>query len=142
MGIFTDSSTSGIEVTLKNPDVLQEAFIYDELSHRLTEEEKADFINTEAADMLIREGLIGKNTLVRLSKNDDLTRRVTMASYQLAKENNDPLWDKLVKNRVMERKLIGQIRNKYSGKSSRAAKVAQKEYLKTNKITSSIFPLR
>lgn len=140
MGIYSNSSTNGIEVELNDPDVLQEAFIYNELNNRLTDEEKKEFINTESAQMLMNEGLIGRNTLVRLSKNDDLSRRITMSAYQLAKEQKDPLWDKLVKNRVMERKLINQIRTKYNGKSARAAKVAQKEYLKTNKITSAIFP--
>ena len=57
-----------------------------------------------------------------------------MAAMQLAKDHNDPLWDKLAVNRVRERDLLSKITTKYGAKAQRVAKMGQKEYLKHNKI--------
>ena len=46
--------------------------------------------------------------MVRLSRQDDMARRVKIAAYQLAKDKKDPLWTKLVLNRVKERQLIAK----------------------------------
>jgi hypothetical protein len=53
-----------------------------------------------------------------------------MAAFSIARSKKDPLWTKLVKNRVQERKLIGAIVKKYGGKAEKAAKVGQRNYLK------------
>ena len=74
--------------------------------------------------------MISRRTLVRLSKKDDLARRVKMAAFQVAKEKKDPLWTKLVKNRVIERALIKKIVQKYSNMAVRVAKAGQRDYLK------------
>lgn len=128
MSIFGTGGGS-IEGELKNPNELLEAFIYDELS-QLTDEDKEVFVNSEEARVMEEAGIIGRRTLVRLSKNDDLARRTKMASFQIAKENNDPLWDQLVKNRVKERMLINKIVSKYGSRATRAAKLGQKDYIK------------
>ena len=67
---------------------------------------------------------------MRLSKQDDETRRVKLACYQLAKEAHDPNFDKMIKYRALWKKYRGVIFQKYSNKATRVAKVAQKEYLK------------
>ena len=115
---------------------LQEAYIYDELS-RLSDEKRKEFLESEQCKSMQEAGLIGRKTLVRLSKSDDMERRITMAAMQLAKDHNDVLWDKLAANRVRERDLLNKITTKYGAKAQRIARMGQKEYLKTNKILGS-----
>lgn len=114
---------------VENVDELFEAFVAYELA-MLTPEQFKAFTESEECQAMVEKGLIGRNTLVRLSKNDDLTRRTKMAAFQIAKEKNDPLWEKLVKNRIKERQLISQIVKKYGNKGQRAAKVGQRDYLR------------
>ena len=102
-----------------------EACIVDEVSH-LSDEKIQEFCQSPEAEALVEAGVMRKKTLVRLSKKDDFSRRRTMAAFTIAREKKDPLWSKLVKNRVQERKLIGEIVKKYGGKADRVAKAGQK----------------
>ena len=106
-----------------------EACIVDEVSH-LSDEKIQEFCQSPEAQALVEAGVMRKKTLVRLSKKDDFSRRRTMAAFTIARDKKDPLWAKLVKNRVQERKLIGEIVKKYGGKADKVAKAGQKEYLK------------
>ena len=106
-----------------------EACIVDEVSH-LSDEKIQEFCQSPEAEALVEAGVMRKKTLVRLSKKDDFSRRRTMAAFTIAREKKDPLWSKLAKNRVQERKLIGEIVKKYGGKADKVAKAGQKEYLK------------
>ena len=106
-----------------------EACIVDEVSH-LSDEKIQEFCQSPEAEALVEAGVMRKKTLVRLSKKDDFSRRRTMAAFTIARDKKDPLWAKLVKNRVQERKLIGEIVKKYGGKADKIAKAGQKEYLK------------
>ena len=106
-----------------------EACIVDEVSH-LSDEKIQEFCQSPEAEALVEAGVMRKKTLVRLSKKDDFSRRRTMAAFTIAREKKDPLWSKLVKNRVQERKLIGEIVKKYGGKADKVARAGQKEYLK------------
>ena len=128
MGFFSTDSGS-MSGSLKNENELMEQYIYDEVS-MLTDEDKQAFIESAEAKVLQEKGLISRKTLVRLNKNDDLTRRTKMAAFQIAKENKDPLWAALVKNRIKERILINKIATKYASKSKVAAKKGQREYIK------------
>ena len=111
------------------PEGFLEQCIVDEVSH-LTDEQIQEFCNSPEAEQMVQEGTMRKKTLVRLSKKDDMSRRRTMAAFSIAREKKDPLWTKLVKNRVQERKLIGEIVKKYGGKADKVARAGQKEYLK------------
>ena len=92
-----------------------------------SDEEKRELL--ENADVLMEAKKISRRTIVKLNKNDDLTRRTSMAALQLAKDNNDTLWKKLVKNRVQERKLLGAIKKKYANKAQVAARQGQRMYV-------------
>lgn len=128
MGIFSPNSMV-MENELKDTNELLEAYIYDELS-RLSDEKREEFVQSEAAQAMLESGLISRKTLVRLSKNDDLERRIGMAAIQLSKEHDDVLYDQLVKVRIKERELLEKINNKYANKATRVAKIGQKDYLK------------
>jgi len=126
MGLY---STGEQEPGVQDRQALVEYFMYDELSH-LPDDKKQEFLASEHCAAMLEAGTFRKKTLVKLSKNDDLSRRMKMAAFQLAKEKNDPLWDLLVKNRIKERDLIGKISNKYASASARDAKLGQRDYLK------------
>ena len=126
---FNAKSSSTMEGTLKNENELLEQYIYDEVS-MLDDEGKKAFIESAECKVLQEKGLISRKTLVRLSKNDDLTRRTKMATFQLAKERKDPLWAQLVKVRIKERMLINKIFQKYQSKGGIVAKKGQRDHLK------------
>lgn len=121
---------------IKDIEAFEEACIYLELMELPAEERMAVVESAEFA-LAEQKGLIGKKTIVRLKLGDDLDRRETMAAFQLAREADDPLWEKLALNRVKERDLIGKIRTKYGSRASREAKKSQKDYVK--KIKSGQF---
>lgn len=87
---------------------------------------------TESAEVqaLVEARKMGKNTFVRLGKNDDLTRRAHLAAIIIAKEKNDPLFHQLALNRVKERKLRNAIFNRYGNKAELVAKRSQKQHIK------------
>lgn len=129
MGIFGNGSTLVMENELKNQEELLEAYIYDEIS-RLSDEKREEFVNSQEAQGMLEAGLISRKTLVRLSKNDDLERRIGMAAIQLSKESDDALYDQLIKVRIKERELLDKINAKYVNRATRVAKIGQKDYLK------------
>lgn len=92
--------------------------------------EKEAFMESAECQEVISEGLIGKNTFIQLSKLDDAERRIKMASYQLARENNDPKWTQMIMHRTKEKELGREIKKKYYSKAKAMAKVSQKEYIK------------
>ena len=89
-----------------------------------------EFCNSEEVQALVEARKMPKKTFVRIGKDDDSTRRTNMACLILARENKDPLFDKLAKNRVQERKLRNQIYRRYKNKAIRIAKLSQKEHIK------------
>ena len=104
-------------------------FIADEVAH-LPEEKIKEFCQPGGVgEQLVKEAKMSRKTLVRLNKQDDLTRRTKMGALLLAKEKKDPLYDKLVKNRMMKRQIVDKIMQKYGHKGKQVAKQAQAEYL-------------
>lgn len=130
MGIFSTGSVEpSLETVFENPNALLELFIVDEVS-QLTDEKIQEFCKPGGVgETLVSEGVMKNKTLVRLSKKDDLSRRAKMAALRLAEEAGDQLWDKLVKNRIKERELIGKIVQKYGTKGEKVAKKQQQEFL-------------
>ena len=92
-----------------------------------------EFANAESTLALLEARKMAKKTFVRLGKDDDLTRRTKLGCLILARENKDPLFDKLAKNRVMERKLRNAIYKRYMNKATRLAKISQKQHIKDMK---------
>lgn len=127
--IFESSENSIIAEEFRDPSMLEEVMIADEIS-RLPEEKIKEFCQEGGVgEQLVQEGKLRKKTLVRLSKQDDLTRRTKMGALLLAKEKKDPLYAKLVKNRQQKKDLVSKIMKKYGTKGQRVAKQAQSEYL-------------
>lgn len=132
MGIFS-SNVLNESVEDLEPDLIdefQEAWIAEQVSRAGSEMIQEFCAPGGDGELLVEARKMRKKTLVRLSKNDDLNRRETMACLVLAKRNKDPLWTKLSLNRVKEKQLLGKIKQKYSSKGTKLAKAGQKEYLK------------
>ena len=113
-----------------NSNSLLELYLVDDILKGTSEEIK-NFCESEEAQILIEKQVLNKPTLHRLSKEDDLKRRVKLTSYQLAKDSNDPNWNKLVKYQKLRKQYAQNILNKYGNKAERIAKIAQKNYIKT-----------
>lgn len=92
----------------------------------------------ETANALLEARKMSKKTLVRLGKNDDLTRRINMGCLILAREKKDPLFNKLALNRVKERDLRKKIFKKYHNQAKRIALVSQRKHIKDMKKMPSI----
>ena len=129
MGLYTNERLSQdlreTQVSL-NMDELQEAFFYDD-HYADSDSEKRELL--EEADVLMEAKKISRRTIVKLNKNDDLTRRTGMAALQLAKDNHDALWNKLVKNRIQERKLLAAVKKNYATKAQIVARQGQRMYV-------------
>lgn len=138
MGMFsTGMITESIETAFSDPNAIISQMIEMEVS-QLPQEKIEEFCAPGGVgETLVQEGKLYKKTLVRLSKKDDLSKRKKMIALNLARENNDPLWDKLALNRVKERELISKIMAKYGNKSQKLAVKAQKDFLKGGTLPKS-----
>ena len=112
-----------------NMDELVEMYFVDDISRMSTAQIK-EWCESDQAKALVEKAVLTKPTMMRLSKQDDETRRVKLACYQLAKEANDPNFHKMVKYREMWKKYRGLIFQKYANKATRVARAGQKEYMK------------
>ena len=130
MGLYTNNQLLSEERDIEmnfNMDELQEAFFYDE-HYSDSDDEKRELL--EQADVLLESKKISRKTIVKLNKNDDLTRRTHLAALQKAKEMGDADWEALRKNRIKERQLLDRIYKKYANKVKRDAIKSQKRLIK------------
>lgn len=126
---YMNSNRGLIEENFKDPNEVIGLLVVDEVS-QLSDDAIQEFCKAGGVgEQLVQEGKLKKKTLVRLSKKDDLSRRTMMMAMKLAKDANDPLFDKLALNRVKERELLDKIYKKYGNKGTKLAKAAQTEYL-------------
>jgi hypothetical protein len=121
------------EFTFNDDDAMRlaEAFFYMEVAGMPQHLRESLLGNEDIMDCLTEGGLVGKHTVIRLNKLNDMDRRITMAAMNIARDKNDPLFEKLRINRVKERELLSKIRKKYSTPATKQAKQAQKIYIKT-----------
>lgn len=131
MNLYGTNDSKSIE-DIASSNAIMEAFLVDDMLHG-TSEQIATFCESEEAKVLMEKSVLNKPTLIRLSKTDDQKRRIKIIAYQLAKEANDPEWNKMKKYTALRKQSIRKIMNKYGKKAQRIAKVAQKEYIKKSK---------
>ena len=113
-------------------DALVEAFLIDDLSHNYGEDTIKEFCAPGGIGEALLEAkvLSNKRTIVRLSKETDLERRKTIAAIQMARAKHDPLYNKLVKYKVLSKQARAKITAKYGSKAAKAAVIGQKNYVK------------
>ena len=105
-------------------DALLENMLIDQMN-RMTDEEFSAY--TESADFqnLVEAGVLGRRSVVKMTRKDDLNRRIHLASIQMAREQGDADWEALRKNRVNERRLLKKIYTKYANRVRRDAMQSQ-----------------
>jgi len=110
-------------------DALLENMLIDQMN-RMTDEEFQAY--TESADFqnLVEAGVLGRRSVVKMTRKDDLNRRIHLASIQMAREQGDADWEALRKNRVNERRLLKKIYTKYANRVRRDAMQSQKRLIK------------
>ncbi|MBR6289419.1 MAG: hypothetical protein IKR19_08790 [Acholeplasmatales bacterium] len=131
MNLYGSTHISSLD-EMANDDAILEYFIIDDVL-RGNQEQVKNFCESEEAKILMEKQVLNKPTLHRLSKQDDLKRRIKLMAYQLAKINNDPLWAKLVKFQKLKKETAQKILDKYGTKAERMAKIAQKNYIQKAK---------
>ena len=137
MGMYgrRSSSVDEHEFDNINMDEYMQECIFIEFS-QLPDNKLKEFLEGEAK-VLEEAGIIGKNTMVRLSKADDLTRRIKMAAVQVARDNNDSLWKMWDNYTSKKNELEAKILQKYNMTAAKMARVGQKDYLKTHRISNT-----
>ena len=110
----------------------REAVIWDELMRAMPiKEEFEQFLKSDTAQAMYDKGIITEaNSVVVLSKLDDLSRRTKSAAIYLAQQKNDILWKQWKKHKAKEKALEEKMEAKYGMLASKTALKAQKEYIK------------
>jgi hypothetical protein len=129
MGLFGASQMLS-EQQIANSNEVLEMFYVDDIM-RMNSDQILEFCNSEEAKILEEKAVLKKPTMVRLSKADDMKRRTKMMAYQLAKDANDPQWNKLKKYTSLRKECISKIMTKYGPRAEKLAREAQKNYIKT-----------
>jgi hypothetical protein len=129
--LYGTSHIASIEEAASS-DALLEAYLVDDIMHG-SEEQIKQFCESEEAKILVEKAVLKKPTLIRLSASADFKRRVKLTAYQLAKDNKDPNWAKLVKYQGLKKQYAQKILTKYGKKAERIAKLQQKAYIKNAK---------
>ena len=122
--LYGTSQIASVE-EIGNSDALFEAFLIDDIMRGSSDDIK-NFCESEEAQILVEKQVLNKPTIHRMSKADDYKRRVKLASYQLAKDANDPLWTKLVKYQKLKKEFAYKILTKY-GKKAKSVKATASE---------------
>lgn len=135
MSLYGASSITSLE-TFANSNTVLEMFFVDDLL-RLNSDQRKQFCESAEAKILEEKAVLKKPTMMRLSKDDDMKRRIKLIAYQMAKDANDPEWEKLKKYTALRKESIAKIMKKYGAKAERAAKIAQKNYIATAQKVSS-----
>ena len=110
-------------------DSLLETYLVD-LMDRMSDEQLKAYAESQEFQDLLEAGVAGRRSITRLNKQDDLTRRVNLASIQKAREMGDANWEALRKNRIRERELLDKIYKRWGNQVRRDAIASQKRLIK------------
>ena len=132
--LFNAEQIEGIAENFEDLALSQvvESFIVDEVCKMNDEDVKA-WCESEECQALIEANVLRKGTAVRLGKADDFKRREKIAAYALARQANDPLYQKLLRSRAAWKMYSNKIMAKYGTKANRLAKKGQAAYMKDYK---------
>lgn len=110
----------------------REACIWEEVTLACggREEEVRQFLCSDEAKAMMECGYITEaNSVVVLSKLDDLSRRTKLAAFEFHKNKNSGYWKKYSKIKALERELEDKMMAS-APMAEKQAKKAQKEYIK------------
>lgn len=114
---------------IEDANSLIEAFIYDTITSQ-GEEYTKQFLESAECKALQEAGVLGKKTIVRMTKVDDLSRRIKLAALQKAKEDRDPNYLMLKKVIAKKKDLSSKIMSKYASRVKNDAIKSQRALMK------------
>ena len=131
MGIYSNSAED-YEVDM---NALIEAFLIDDLTHNYGEDTIQEFCAPGGVGEALVEAKVfaNANTVNRISKKDDYTRRVVITAINMARQHKDPLCAKLVKYQLLRKQARKKIVEKYGSRAKKVALKAQREDIKAMK---------
>ena len=124
-----DNSDISASQGILDEDAMLEAAIVQEVEMMHDDERKA-YLESDEFQNLVEAGVVGRKTVVRLNRNDDMNRRIHLLCLQMGKENGDADWEALRKNRIRERQLQQKLYTKYGNRVRRNAITSQKRLIK------------
>lgn len=128
MSLYGTGNLMSVEEQANNP-IIMELFFADDIL-RMNSDQIHEFCESTEAQILQEKQVLRKPTMMRLSKEDDKKRRVKLIAYQLAKDENSPLYKKLKLYTAKRKEVIAQIMNKYGARAQKIAQQSQKNYIK------------
>lgn len=131
--VSIDESLDGVagvgDGRIKDQQFLQECMLIDQME-RMSDEEYKAYTESDEFKNLLEAGITGRRSIVKMNRQDDLSRRINLAAIQMAREQGDADWEALRRNRVQERRLLDRIYKKYSMRVRRDAIQSQKRLVK------------
>ncbi|MBQ8130943.1 MAG: hypothetical protein IJ193_00465 [Bacilli bacterium] len=123
-----DTNTDGIQ----DQGALFETLFIDYVNHMSDDERKEFLESAEVKALCEANGGIKRRTIVRLSKQDDYNRRITLAAMEKAKQQNSSDWKRLKKAQRARKAAIAAIVKKYGMSVKRDVLKAQKALIKAD----------
>lgn len=115
--------------SLKNPNELREAFIFEYLKGTDPDNIKK-FIKSEEADVMIESGMIGRDILERLAQEVNYNdRAVQLTVCHMAQENDDPRVQELFAARAKEREIFDDLVKDYGALATGKVGMYKEEFI-------------
>ena len=114
---------------IQNMNAVLEQYLTD-MVMKMSDAVREQYLQSDEFKALCEAGVVGRRSIVKFNRNDDLTRRIHLAAIQKARESGDADWEALRKNRVQEKKLLDKIYKKYANKVRGDAVKAQRRLIK------------
>lgn len=113
----------GLDIEDDNDDLIMEACLRESLSP----DEMKQFLESGAADSLVRMGLLSEKSIVRLDKQAKMSRAETQAMLAIAKEKGDRDFKKLTTVWKLRKFLLSKLEKRYGSQAKQRAKQMQKK---------------
>lgn len=113
----------GLDIEGDDDDIIMESIIQEALSNNELEQ----FLESGAADALVRMGILSEKSIVRLDKTAKKSRAETQAMLVIAKEKGDRDFKKLMTVWKLRKFLLAKLEKKYASQAKQRAKEMQKK---------------
>ena len=118
------------EISSKDDKIAKESMANAALMDLASPEEISDIAESYDEQQSINEtfGVAMERSIVRIDRKGRMNHLQKQAELNIARQNNDPLYRKLVKLWAMERVLEKKIQQKYNSQGAKIARVKIKDY--------------
>ena len=129
MSILFDEGVMAPKSILKDTRPLQEAFVYNELSH-MSKQKLREFMRGPECKYLVENDIISGETLERLANEEYYEdKAMELVVCHMAKENEDERWNELVRHRAEERRLMNELIGEYGDSAKTYAENYRQDFV-------------